>query len=254
VRALGSFAVLALGRIRLFEQEHEARLALERADRLKTDFIALAAHELRNPVANANGIVLTLDRHRERIGPEQQRELERQLGIQTGRLALLVEQLLDLSRLDAQAVAIDPQPIPVRAHVERLVGSAAGDRTADVEIEVDPRLETRADVGVVDHVVVNLLENALKYGSAPIRITASRSDNHFRLAVEDSGAGVPDAFVSQLFERFTRADESRERGPGTGLGLAIARSYARAHRGDLLYRPAAPGGAHFELVLPSDPL
>jgi signal transduction histidine kinase len=94
--------------------------------------------------------------------------------------------------------------------------------------------------------------NALRYGSAPVVVSAQRSDSHFRLAVEDRGPGVAPEFVPDLFERFTRSEDSRHRAGGSGLGLAIARSYAQAHRGDLFYEPAQPHGARFQLVLPAD--
>jgi signal transduction histidine kinase len=82
-------------------------------------------------------------------------------------------------------------------------------------------------------------------------VTARTDAEAFRVAVEDRGPGVPEEFVPQLFERFTRSARTRSRAGGTGLGLAIARSYAHAHRGDLVYRPALPCGARFELVLPT---
>ena len=82
-------------------------------------------------------------------------------------------------------------------------------------------------------------------------VEAGQTDRHFRLSVEDRGAGVPSEFVPDLFERFTRSHDVRERAPGTGLGLAIARSYAQAHRGELLYELAEPSGARFQLVLPA---
>jgi two-component system sensor histidine kinase MtrB len=79
---------------------------------------------------------------------------------------------------------------------------------------------------------------------------AEQNDRHFRVTVEDHGDGVPPELVPDLFERFTRSPGSRARTDGTGLGLAIARSYAQAHRGDLIYEPAQPHGARFQLVLP----
>ena len=81
-------------------------------------------------------------------------------------------------------------------------------------------------------------------------MSAAQSDNHFRLIVQDSGEGVPPQFIDDLFERFSRSDEARSRGLGSGLGLAIARSYARAHGGDLVHQAARPHGARFELVVP----
>jgi len=82
-------------------------------------------------------------------------------------------------------------------------------------------------------------------------VQASRRDRHLRIAVEDRGDGVPAEFVPDLFERFSRSESARSTARGTGLGLAIARSYARAHHGELLYEPAQPHGARFEIVLPA---
>jgi signal transduction histidine kinase len=95
--------------------------------------------------------------------------------------------------------------------------------------------------------------NAFRYGDPPVTVRAEQRDRHFRLTVEDRGPGVAPEFVPDLFERFTRSGEGRARGIGTGLGLAIARSYANAHRGDLIYEHAEPHGARFQLVLPREP-
>jgi signal transduction histidine kinase len=250
LRTLGGLTGLALDRARLFGQEREARLTLERADQLKSDFVALAAHELRTPVAAATGIAETLTRHRGRLDEPGRRQLEDAMAGQMARLALLVEQLLDLSRLDAEVVSIRPQRVRIRQRVEQLVLSA-GERAATIELAIDPALEADVDPVAFDRIVSNLVTNALRYGSLPIVVDAQRTDRHFRLVVEDCGDGVPAAFVPDLFERFTRSDDSHERASGTGLGLAIARSYAQAHRGELFYEPAQPRGARFHLVLPS---
>jgi signal transduction histidine kinase len=166
------------------------------------------------------------------------------------RLAILVDQLLDLSRLDADAVAIRPQRFRVRVRVEQLVASA-GVAAGGIDVAIDPDLEADADPVAFDRIVSNLVTNALRYGSPPIVVDARQTDHHFRLSVEDRGTGVPAEFVPDLFERFTRSSDARERAAGTGLGLAIARSYAHAHRGDLLYEAAQPRGARFQLVLPA---
>ena len=112
-------------------------------------------------------------------------------------------------------------------------------------------LETFADLDAFDRIVSNLITNAFRYGDPPVRIQAEQQDRHFRLAVEDSGEGVNPEFVPHLFERFTRSDESKQAAEGAGLGLSIAQSFARAHGGDLIYKPVEPNGARFELVLPS---
>jgi signal transduction histidine kinase len=251
LRTLGSLTELALDRARLFSQEQAARQALEEADELKMNFISLAAHELRTPVAVIHGVIETIERRKEQLGDSDKDELERMLRAQARGLKALVEQLLDLSRLDAHAVSIAPSRIPVRDRVEEIVSLTAGERADEVEVEVPFGLEAIVDPDAFDRIISNLVANALRYGHAPIRVTAERDDGQLQVAVEDRGDGVPSEFVPRLFERFSRSDPSRRRAGGTGLGLAIAYSYAEAHSGELRYRQAIPNGARFELVLPS---
>jgi signal transduction histidine kinase len=251
LRTLGALTGLALDRARLYQQEREARMALERADELKSNFIALAAHELRTPVTSINGVIQTLHVRGELLDEEQRVLLRDMLRDQGRRLGTLVEQLLDLSRLDADAISIDPEVLPVRERVEELVRSTAGERLEDVKVEVPADLEASIDPSAFDRILSNLVANALRYGEPPVIVRAEQRDRHFRLAVEDRGPGVPAEFVPDLFERFTRSARAQERGLGTGLGLAIARSYANAHSGELVYEPASPTGARFELVIPN---
>jgi signal transduction histidine kinase len=252
LRTLGALAQLALDRARLFGQEQEARLALEQADELKSNFVALAAHELRTPVAVIHGVIETIDRRGDEIAAEQRNELEDTLRAQTIRLKLLVEQLLDLSRLDAHAVPIEPQRFAVRPRVEEIVRIAAGDRSREVSVQVAADLQASVDPTAFDRILSNLVTNALRYGKPPVIVYARQIDGRLEVAVEDRGEGVPSEFVPALFERFSRSDAARPRGPGTGLGLAIAQSYAEAHQGRLEYREADPHGARFEVVLPAD--
>jgi signal transduction histidine kinase len=247
LRTLGSLTALALDHARLLAGEREARAALERADELKTQFVAFAAHELRTPIATVVGLVETLEQREHELRPDLARELKQTLAAQARRTRVLLEQLLDLSRLDADAVEIETHPVAVRPRVEQIVQTVGDSR---VELAIDPGLAADLDVAAFDHILTNLVTNAVRYGEAPIVVRASQSDHHFRLTVEDGGRGVPPEFVPQLFERFARADETRGVSGGSGLGLAIARSYARAHRGDLVYEPGEFGGARFELVLP----
>jgi signal transduction histidine kinase len=252
LRTLGALTGLALDRVRLFEQEHKARIELERANQVKTNFVALAAHELRTPVTTIHGFVQTLHHIGERLDETQRAELRLALEQQTARMALLVEQLLDLSRLDADVIDIVPQTVALRERLEEIVTGAAGDRRDAVELRVQDGLEVHVDPNAFDRIVSNLVTNAFRYGVPPVIVTAEQNDRHLRVTVEDRGKGVTPEFVPDLFERFTRSETSRASAGGTGLGLAIARSYARAHHGDLLYEPATPTGARFQLVLPLD--
>lgn len=224
--------------------------ALRQIDELKTNFVALASHELRTPAAVVHGIAATLHQRGDELTDEQLRELRHALFEQTDRLRGLVEQLLDLSRLEANGISIAPAPVNVHRRVQELALVLAGERARDVAIDVPPDLEPLIDATAFERIVSNLITNAFKYGTPPVLVTARQSDNHFRLAVEDRGDGVAPDFVPHLFERFTRSAESAETTHGAGLGLSIARSYAEAHGGQILYTRADPKGARFEVVLP----
>jgi K+-sensing histidine kinase KdpD len=254
LRALHTVAALtgiALDRVRLFEQEHQSRVALERANELMTNFVALAAHELRTPVTTVHGFVQTLNHLGDRLSEGQQAELRLALEQQTVRMAALVEQLLDLSRLDADAVEVKPQELDLRRRLEDVVAVAAGTRAADVRVDVvGPGLAV-VDPSILDHIVTNLVTNALRYGQAPVLVSAVVDGRQVRISVEDAGPGVASEIEETLFERCTRAGVARDRVAGTGLGLAIARAYARAHSGDLRYERGQPAGARFVVELPT---
>jgi signal transduction histidine kinase len=255
LRTLHTVAALtgiALDRVRLFEQEHQSRIALERANELMTNFVALAAHELRTPVTTVHGFVQTLNHLGDRLDESQKDELRLALEQQTVRMAALVEQLLDLSRLDAEAVEVKPQELDLRQQLEAVVAVAAGSRVADVRVEVTGAPVAVVDPSILDHIVTNLVTNALRYGQAPVVVGAAVDEGQVRISVEDAGPGVAHEIEETLFERFTRAGVARDRVAGTGLGLAIARAYARAHSGDLRYERGNPIGARFVVELPTE--
>jgi signal transduction histidine kinase len=228
---------LAIERARL----HEETVQLEQ---LKANFVAIASHELRTPATSVYGVLTTLASRADELDDDLKHELLR-IGVEQGeRLRRLLEELLDLSRLDARGVRVAPEPLVLRATLED-IAAAALPRDADLEVTVPTDLAVVADKLVLDRVVSNLLINAARYGAAPITVSAELRDSHVRIAVEDNGAGVPDDVRDRLFERFARGDTAL----GSGLGLAIARAYARAHGGDLVY-DRRDRGARFELVLP----
>ena len=220
-----------------------------RLTQLQRDFIALAAHELRTPTTTVYGLAATLARRE--LDPEVEREVLETLHQQSERMSRLVEQLLDMSRLDAASIEVSPELIRLKPQLDEIVHTSVPGRERDVVVETSGAEQVLADRSVLDRVVGNLLANALRYGAPPVQLVAKQTDTHLRIVVSDSGEGIDPKFVPYLFERFHRSEESQQRGTGAGLGLAIARSYARAHGGDLLYHPSGDGGgATFELVLP----
>jgi two-component system sensor histidine kinase MtrB len=230
-----------------------AREDARQLDVLKSEFIALAAHELRNPLSSIYGICVTLDARGDLLADEDRRALRDALRQQTSRMRSLIEQLLDLSRFDLAATRVAPTPIRLRPRIEELVQNlVASTRPEAVTVDVPADLEVVVDPAALDRMLSNLVANALRHGAPPVTVTAARHDTHVRLAVEDRGPGVRHEFVPRLFDRFTRSQESNTLRDGSGLGLSIARAYARAHGGDIVYEPATPHGARFEVVIPEN--
>jgi signal transduction histidine kinase len=221
-----------------------------RASELKTQFVALASHELRAPVAGIHGVTSTLRERGRDLLPEQHELLQRTMYEQSDRMRRLVDQLLDLSKLEAEAVRIEPRRFPVRERVESLLRQVVPDQLSFVDVDVEADLHAVADPDAFDRIVANLVTNAFRYGAPPVRVAAQQLDTHFRLWVEDNGDGVAPEFAPRLFERFARGRPTASDG-GSGLGLSIAQSYAQAQGGRLLYEGGFPRGARFQLVLPA---
>ena len=221
-------------------QLHEETLRL---DQLKLNFVAIASHELRTPATSVYGVFATLVERGATLSEETRQQLLEVGYEQAIRLRRLLEELLDLSRLDSHAIAVDPRPIVLRRALAHIIEQA--DVGVDITIDVPDDLAVVVDPLVLDRVVSNLVINAARYGAPPILVEAEQHDRRLRITVEDAGPGVTEEVRPRLFERFARGSSAT----GSGLGLAIARSYARAHGGDLIYAPG-PRGARFELLLP----
>jgi signal transduction histidine kinase len=229
---------IAIERAQLHEQTREF-------DQLKLNFVAIASHELRTPATSIYGALSTLV-HRLELPQEARDELLVMAYEQSDRMRRLIEQLLDLSRLDARAIKVVPRPIVLSSVLDEIVAGAVSHEPR-VEVDVPPDLAVLADPLALERIVTNLLTNAVSHGAPPIRISALRKDTTLRVFVEDSGGGVPESLRDRLFDRFSRADA----GVGSGLGLTIARAYAQAMGGELFYRDDTPG-ARFELILPQE--
>jgi signal transduction histidine kinase len=217
---------------------------LVRLDQVKLNFVAIASHELRTPATSVYGIASTLKHQRDTLTPEVREELEETLWQQAIRFRSLIEQLLDLSRLDAKAIPIAPEALLLHELIAEIASVAAPG--ADIRIDVPEELVIEADRVALERIFGNLITNAVEYGEPPVAVSAQTRDRYFRVSIEDQGQGVPPELVPRLFERFERGSV----GQGSGLGLSIAKAYARAHGGDLFYDPSSSGGTRFDLVLP----
>ena len=237
LQLVGSRAAIAIEGARVHDE-------LVRLDQVKLNFVAIASHELRTPATSVYGIASTLKHQRGVLAPEVREELEDTLWEQAIRFRSLIEQLLDLSRLDAKAIRIEPRALLLRELITDIVAVTAPE--ADVRIDVPEELVIEADMVALERIFGNLITNAVKYGEPPVAVTVQAHDRYFRVSVEDRGQGISPEVVPRLFERFERGSV----GQGSGLGLSIAKAYARAHGGDLFYDPSSSGGTRFDLILP----
>jgi len=229
---------IAIERGRLLEQTM-------RLDALRANFVAIASHELRTPATSVYGVLKTLFERDAQLDEGLRRELLR-VGVEQGeRLTRLLEELLDLSRLDIAGVSVRPKPLVLASVLAEIVSETLPSGTS-IGVRVPEDLVVIADRLVLDRVVSNLLGNALRYGAEPITLTAEAANAELQITVEDSGKGVAEGIRDSLFERFARTESANV---GSGLGLSIARSYARAHGGDLVHEPGATG-ACFTLTIP----
>jgi two-component system sensor histidine kinase MtrB len=241
IELLGTFGAL----IAAFLERAIQHAELRRLNELKSQFAALASHELRTPVAAIYGAVETLDAREDELSPEDRAAVRRTLSRQSKRLVELVDNLLDLSRLEADSIRIEPVELDVRDRVEAIAGAVSED---GVSIDVPEGLRAVVDPRAFDRIVANLLVNARSHGEPPITVSARRSDGELALTVEDRGPGIAPEDLGSIFDRFTRGGTAA--GEGAGLGLSIAQSYARAHGGTLAYEAAQPNGARFRVTLP----
>jgi signal transduction histidine kinase/DNA-binding CsgD family transcriptional regulator len=231
--------------IAAFLEKIIAQSRLRRLNELKSQFAAIASHELRTPVAAIYAVVQTLDARQRQLTPARRSELRRMLSVQSKRLLELVNDLLDLSRLEFGSVEITPTEFYIRERLAAIVETLPG---REIRIDVPADMTTVADAQAFDRIATNILANAVQHGAPPI-IVSAKATRQLELCVEDHGPGIAGDLVASIFDPFTRGQTRRRE--GAGLGLSIAQSYAHAHGGTLTYEHLEPHGACFRLSLPT---
>lgn len=230
---------------------------IRRIESVRRDFVANVSHELKTPVGALIALAETLAADDD---PEVMRRLADRVSGEAERLGRIVDDLLDLSLIEAQE-APEREPVPVRVLVEEAVErvlSAA--EKAGVHLEVSPPptdLLVSCDRRQVVSALFNLLDNAVKYsppereGEPLVECAVSVDGDRGAIWVRDHGIGIPSRDQERIFERFYRVDKARSRASGgTGLGLAIVRHVARAHGGEVYVESREGEGSTFWLVLP----
>jgi len=232
---------------------------LRAARQIQTDFVANVSHELRTPLTSVKGLVETLRGGAVDDARVRDRFLETVEG-ETDRLIRLVNDLLLLSRADSEALSLQRSPVDVTELVQsatsRLAPSArAQGLTLRVETHCDAPL-AQADPDRIEQVLLNLLDNAIKYsrpgGTVTIKVQQDGPQQPLRLQVRDEGIGIPAEDLPRIGERFYRADKARSRAAGgSGLGLAIAQALVTAHGGELRVESQEDQGTVVTFTLPA---
>jgi two-component system, OmpR family, sensor histidine kinase MtrB len=228
----------------------ESMTRLQRSGEAQRRFVADVSHELRTPLtALVNETALLAD-HAEDL-PAGDRRLVELLTADVARMRGLVDDLLEVSRIDSGAAdpvapTADTPPIDLRTLVADVVESRSPG--VDLQLPAEP-VPVSVETVAFDRIVGNLLDNAARHGRGPVEVTLSSSEGMARLTVADRGPGVPPDQLERIFERFAKLDPSRS-GAGTGLGLSIARDHARRLRGDVVARSRSGGGLAVEVSLP----
>jgi two-component system phosphate regulon sensor histidine kinase PhoR len=233
--------------------------AMRRLETVRRDFVANVSHELRTPVAviRANAETLIAGA---KDDPQMSAKLIDGLHRNAERLARIIADLLDLSRLDAGQYRLELAPVSVHGVTEQsmtAVEPQAAARQVTVAIAVPDELLVRADPKALDQILVNLIDNAIKYtregGHVRVEARAESTDGAgtIRIDVRDDGPGISAKHRERVFERFYRADPSRSReAGGTGLGLSIVKHLVESMGGDVGVEPNTPSGSVFWLRLP----
>ncbi len=210
-------------------------------------FVSDVAHELRTPLTALTTSADVLEAHTGGLD-DQGRRAAHLLVVESRRLASLVEDLMEISRLDAGVAHMQWEQVELGAVVMGAVGLRGW--TGKVRVLASGPAHTWADRRRLDAVVANLVGNALEHGAPPVTVTIGSDERSVRLAVSDAGPGIPPEHLPHLFDRFYKADPSRPRSSGSGLGLAIARENARLHGGDVTVVSERTRGTVFTVVLP----
>ena len=233
--------------------EHELE---DRAQQLR-NFLDIAAHELRHPATLLKGYAITMDLYRDKMDAETWTNSLDAIGTGADRLVDVVEELLDVSRIERDSYPVKRKEEEIRPLVDRAVGEILA-RGCESHITV----EMEGDVGRISvdseklvRLLVILLENAVKYSpsGSKIEVTGKRKGKELELSVIDQGIGVPDGDREKIFERFYQVEDVlHHAGPGLGLGLYIGKRIVESHGGEIWYEPRQGGGSIFRFTLPTE--
>jgi PAS domain S-box-containing protein len=234
--------------------------ATRQLEQMKVDFVALAAHELRTPLTEIRGYLDILQHEAKGLTKDNREFLNRSMDT-AGRLTDLVNNLLNVSRIEHGEVNFSPQPLNYLEFIEELAKSLSlrakeQDRQLTLSLPVELPV-IGADASALREVIVNLVDNAIKYtraGKGRITVTVKRHRDQIETSVADNGPGISTSDQTRLFTKFFRVDEMRNHVRGTGLGLYICKAIVEAHGGHIWVESEEGKGSAFIFRLPIKPI
>ena len=254
VTLLGRQVATAIENMRAFEAERAAGEELRRLSALRADFVSLVSHELRGPMASVVGCASTLRQRWRTLTPEQRESFLALIDEETTRLADLIGDVLDTSRVEAGTFSYSFADVDLAELLEETVGVVdLGTEEVTLRTRLSMPLPTvRGDRERLRQLVMNLLTNAVKYTVTgdEVEVRAAATDGVVEVSVADNGPGITSEEQRVIFEKFGRGSRVGTSIPGAGLGLFIARSIAEAHGGSLRVESRPGEGATFTVRLP----
>jgi signal transduction histidine kinase len=242
------------------DEADEARRAAQSANDAKTRFLNMMSHELRTPLGAIGGYAALLEEGIYGTLTEEQSKYIARIRHNQAHLLQLVNELLDLGKIESGAFELRLDAVPVQTVVDSahtMIEPQIRARDLKLQVEVaDPELRFHADRERVEQIVLNLLSNAVKFTppGGSVRIMVAPEEDKICLGVRDTGVGIPDDKLEIVFEAFYQVEDTRSRAyGGTGLGLSISRQLARAMGGDLTVKSELGIGSTFSLSLPRSP-
>jgi signal transduction histidine kinase len=258
VSLLGRLVATAVQNIRAYESERQTVEELRRLSALRADFVSLVSHELRSPMAAVIGAARTLQERWRSLTAAQREAFLALIADETNRLAALIGDVLDTSRIEAGTFSYSFTDVDLGRLVEDTVATArVGQDEVQLRATIAGRVPSiRGDRERLRQVLTNLIDNAVKYSAAgdEVDVVVQPANGTVRISVSDHGPGIPADQQRLIFEKFGRADSpGGGTKPGSGLGLFIARSIAEAHGGTVEVWSRPDEGATFTLTLPATP-
>lgn len=214
------------------------------------EFVAVASHDLRGPLASILGYSQTMLEDWDAISDAEKLEFISVIVRNGRQLTRLLDDLLVVSRIEAGALDTQAEVVRLGEAFDQAITTFA-EHASEIRISCPDAAAVMADPDHLQRILVNYVTNALKYGKPPVEVEASTDDDYVEIRVRDLGQGVPEDFVGRLFGKFARADtEITRKQEGTGLGLSIVKGLAQANGGEAWYEPNEPAGSCFAVRLP----